>query len=227
MKAATCEQIRELDRRASKDYSIPSILLMENAGRAAAHHILDRLPSDNRSPVVILCGKGNNGGDGFVVARHLFNRGLEIRPLLVGSRDDIPPTSDSGINLSILDSLGLSPHPIQSIDELENFRPDFLDASLLVDALLGTGLSRPVRGLYAQCIDMLNASGRPITALDTPSGLNADTGEVLGTAIRADSTVTFALPKIGFFLLEGPAHTGELDVAEISIPLPLIQDFIQ
>ncbi|MBI4615984.1 MAG: NAD(P)H-hydrate epimerase [Planctomycetes bacterium] len=219
MRSATSDEMRRLDRMASEEYGIPSLLLMENAGRGAAEAILPLvLPG---SPVVVLAGKGNNGGDGFVIARHLHNRGLDVRVVLVARARDVEPVSDPGVNLEILRRMRIP------FSEWTGGSPAPLDlalagAGLVVDALLGTGLSGEVRSPYREAILAVNHAGKPVVAVDVPSGLDADTGRVLGVAVRAVKTCTFGLSKRGFGLADGPAHCGEVVVIDISLPRELL-----
>lgn len=215
----TREDIRELDRISIEEYKIPGILLMENAGAGAASIIAQKI---QKGPVIILCGPGNNGGDGFVIARHLYNKGIQVEVFFVGEMDKIQPTSDPGINLAILKKMGLTP--------IQILNPQGLEAILLknspeifVDALLGTGLSGPVREPIAGVIRKVASWNIPVIAVDIPSGMDANTGEILGTALPARETITFALPKKGFLLEKGPQLTGEVVVVEISIPRNLLE----
>lgn len=211
MRACTAEQMRSIDRRAVEEYGMPSLLLMENAGRAAADRAAARL--DQGARVTVLCGKGNNGGDGFVCARHLFNRGFEVACYLAGSPDD--PRGEARTNFELAERLGV---PVQA--EV----PERLEAALIVDGLLGTGFQGEPRGAVAELIRLANESGVPILAIDIPSGLNADTGHASGLTIRAAETVTFGLPKVGLLGYPGRAVAGELTVAHISLPRPLLEE---
>ena len=213
----TRDEIREMDRIAIEEYGIPGIILMENAGRGAALVAMEMAdPGDG--PVVILCGRGNNGGDGFVVARHLFNHGYRVRLWVTGDPAAVDPLTDAGLNLDLASTLGLAVEPYA--DELDSDLSAHLGAAaLIVDALLGTGAHGTVRAPYDRLIRLANASGRPILAIDIPSGLDADTGKPGDPCIQAARTVTFAAPKIGF--AKAAAQTGPVTVVEISIPRQL------
>ncbi len=215
----TTDQIRTLDKRAIEEYAIPGILLMENAGRGAAETALTMLP-DKDGRALILCGRGNNGGDGFVIARHLHNRGARVEIWLATNADKIDPASDAGVNVRIVQRMGL---PIREIIDASHVQPILKGRyDLLIDALLGTGLSGEVREPTRSLICAINDSGIPVLAVDTPSGLNTDTGEVLGVAVRATRTVTFAAAKRGFFRGAGPEYAGLLSVVDIGMPKELL-----
>jgi NAD(P)H-hydrate epimerase len=203
----TREQAREIDRIAMEELRIPGIVLMENAARGIAEAILRRFPAP-RGPIAVVCGPGNNGGDGLAAARHLSNAGLDVRIHLVTRVEASRPASDAGTNLRIVRAMGL---PV-----LENMALD--GAAVLVDAIFGTGLSRAVRAPYRAAIAAVRRSKAKVVAVDLPSGLDADTGKVLGVAVRADLTATMVAPKIGFTLGEGPSLVGEVVVVDIGVP---------
>ena len=166
--------------------------------------------------VVIACGPGNNGGDGAVVARHLDAWGIEVRLVWFAARDCLQ--GDAATQRAIVDRC-----PIDAVEAGENATNEAIDqlwgdADWLVDGLLGTGLSRPVEGLLARAIRSMNQSGRPILALDLPSGLDADSGRPLGDAIRADATATFVAPKLGFARMGADGYTGQVVVIDIGAP---------
>ncbi len=215
----TRESVRELDRQAIEDYGIPSIVLMESAGRACAEEAL-RMLGDATEPALVLCGPGNNGGDGLVIARTLVNRGRRARVVFVGAHDKLEAGSDDfRTNLRLWRGLG------EAVEVVANEREavDLPGAPLVVDALFGTGLTRELGPPWSSAIDAANASGAPILAVDLPSGLDANTGEVLGTAIRAATTVSFVARKPGFAIGAGPELCGRVVVAEIGIPRFLIE----
>jgi NAD(P)H-hydrate epimerase len=214
------ETIRAWDRRAVEEYGLPGILLMENAGAGAARLIEELIhgePELYPPRLEVLCGSGNNGGDGFVVARHLHNHGFEVSVHLACEPARILTSPDAAVNFRVLEKMrvpiqgGRAPFPPPLL--LERRAP-----CTLVDALLGTGLSRPLRSPYLEWVRAVNSSGLPVIALDLPSGLDADSGEVLGEAVVARWTVTFAAPKLGFTQGLGPDHTGQVHVVDIGIP---------
>ena len=223
------DAVRELDRRAIEERGVPSLLLMENAGRACADEALDMLDDEEApvgdAPVVILCGPGNNGGDGLVIARSLLEGAVLARVVLVGGAERLERASaDVRANARRWRDLGCALESVESEEDVERLAPDLERAPLVVDALFGTGLTRPLEGVFAGVIEAANRSGAPILAVDLPSGLDADTGEVLGTAVRAARTVSFVAAKPGFTRGAGPELCGRVRVAEIGIPRDLVED---
>ena len=230
----TREQVRELDRRAIDEFGIPGIILMENAGRAVADEVA-RLyaaggpagPAREDAAVVILCGKGNNGGDGYVAARHLFNRGIVPSVFVCARLDEV--SGDACVNLEIIRRMGVDVFEVTSERGLRFVEQAAARAAVIVDALLGTGAVGEARGLIRSGIEIINRASppggprRPVVAVDLPSGLDANTGEVLGACVKADVTVTFVAPKRGFSRAQGPLHTGRVVIVEIGIPRQLLQ----
>lgn len=221
-KVLTREEMRELDRKAIEEYKIPGIVLMENAGRNVAEEILKMLDDPQQAKVAILCGKGNNGGDGFVVARHLHNHGISVDVFLVAKVSDILKDGDTGTNLQILLNMKIPVKEILDIPSINNILKELKDCNMLVDALFGTGLSGNVREPFKTLINGVNTLNNPRVSVDIPSGLDCNTGKILGAAIKATKTVTFAIAKKGFYLNDGPGYTGKVIVSDISIPRELI-----
>ena len=219
MKIVTAEQMRALDKRATDQYGIPSLLLMENAALSVFIAAEEMLGDINGKRVVVIAGPGNNGGDGFAVARHLHNNGADIFIAYFGDRDKAK--GDALINIEITEKMGL---PIEPLKDAETLQDCLVNTDLIIDALLGTGIQGEVRPLYAEVISGINSSGVPVLSVDIPSGVNADTGEICRTAVFADVTVTFALPKIGLFTYPGAERVGDLIVADISIPAEALED---
>ncbi len=215
MRHATREEIREADRVAIEEYGVPGVVLMENAGRGAAQVALEMLGGKAGARAAIVCGSGNNGGDGFVVARHLHNAGVAVVVHLLCPRDKI--AGDALVNLTIIEKMALD------VRETTAARLDLSGADLVVDALLGTGLSGEVREPYLSAIRAVNIAGRPVLAIDIPSGLDANTGAVLGECVRATRTATFALPKVGFTRGSGPQVTGPVTVIDIGMPKEVLR----
>lgn len=217
MKAVTSKTMQELDRLTIDRFGIPGLELMERAGRNCTEIIHERYGSRDGRKVVILAGKGNNGGDGFVIARLLHELGWHVSLLLHAPQAEY--SGDARTNLqripagvALLD-IAFEPHA-----GIEN---QLADADVVVDALFGTGLKSEVSGLYAASIEGVNAAGRPVVAVDIPSGVDATSGRILGSAVQADVTVTFALAKLGHLLYPGAACSGELLVTDIGIPVEL------
>jgi NAD(P)H-hydrate epimerase len=226
------DEVRELDRRAIHGYGVPGVVLMENAGRGAAELLMRLNPE--RKPVVILCGHGNNGGDGFVMARHLDNHGwpVDVHVLAQNKKawvDNEYRPGDADINFDILFTAGIhftQYHP----EHVTERQADFLRKRLknpvwVVDALFGTGLTRPLAEPYSGVVVDVNASGNPVLAVDIPSGLDCDTGEPLGPTVRATHTATFVALKKGFLNPKSRAWTGEVHVIDIGAPRKLVDEF--
>ena len=222
-KSLTREEMRELDRKAIEEYQIPGIVLMENAGRNVAEEAVKETDDPQREKIAIVCGKGNNGGDGFVAARHLSNKGIPAEVFIFAKTTDIPKESDAGINLRILLNMKIPVKEYIDLQAVNDALDDLKNATMLIDALFGTGLSGEVREPFTTLIRGINTLKKKIIAVDIPSGLDCDTGNVLGAAIKAGKTVTFAACKKGFYLGEGPNHTGEIVVTDISIPGELLR----
>ena len=218
MKLVTASEMRELDRRAIQDLGLPSLVLMENAGRTT-YQILRREFPELQGEVAVVAGRGNNGGDGFVIARYLANAGIPVAVFLLGARDQV--SGDARVNLEILAHLGVKVTEVRTEADLNPVIHWLAKAGLIVDALLGTGLNSPVTGLMAAVIERLNHLRAPVLAVDIPTGLSADTGEVLGAALKARVTVTYGWPKLGQILPPGRDYVGRLWQVDISIP-PLL-----
>lgn len=225
IRLATAEEMRRADRRAIEQFGMSSLLLMENAGRGAADAIERVFGPVRGRRVGIVCGKGNNGGDGFVVARHLAGRGGSVEVWLIGAAAEL--SGDAATNLAVLRRAAL---PVIEVTDapgstgIADLRQGLSRADLLVDALLGTGVRGPAVGLMAEAIRAVNDTRRPVCALDLPSGLSADRGDSLGPTIRARLTVTFGLPKVGLFLSAGPFHAGQVEVTDLGVPREWLEE---
>ncbi|MCL4503546.1 MAG: NAD(P)H-hydrate dehydratase [Deltaproteobacteria bacterium] len=224
MKLVTAAEMRELDRQAIEAVGIPSLVLMENAGRTT-YQILRREFPDLDGKVAVLAGRGNNGGDGFVVARYLAQAGIQVAVFLLGRKDQVK--GDAKVNLDILAHQGLEVEEVTEESHLNPLLHQLARADLIVDALLGTGLDKPVQGLLAALIDKLNHLRPPVLAVDMPTGLSADTGEILGVALQAEVTVTYGWPKIGQLMPPGRDVAGRLWQVDISIPPELAREVKQ
>src|SRR5574337_1761423 len=209
-KSLTREEMKELDRKAIEEYKIPGIILMENAGRNVAEEVLKMIHAPQQIKVAILCGKGNNGGDGFVVARHLYNHHIPVNVFLVARISDILKDGDAGINLQILLHIKIPVKEVLDTTGINNVLKELGNYDIIVDALFGTGLSGEVREPFKTLINGVNNLNKPIVSVDIPSGLDCNTGKILGAAIKATKTVTFAIAKKGFYLGDGPSYTGNV-----------------
>jgi hydroxyethylthiazole kinase-like uncharacterized protein yjeF len=167
--------------------------------------------------VMVICGSGNNGGDGFVAARHLFLRNVPVAVFLLGREEKLTP--DAATNYTAARNCGV---PVSVGDDIREAGLDYISGrfALIVDALLGTGVKGEVRDPYASAIGAINETGVPVVSVDVPSGLDCDTGRPLGVCVKAARTVTFILPKVGFSRTDGPKMCGEVTVADIGVPLP-------
>jgi len=205
----SCREMKEMDRYAIQEIGIPSIVLMENAALKVVGNI-----NPNAEKVVLVCGVGNNGGDGLAVARHLYLRAKDIAVYILGNPE--MGTEDFRTNYRILKNFGIEFKEIDQGNVLEDLRKSIQGSDLIVDAIFGIGISRDVTGLYRKAIEVINSGQKPILAVDIPSGLNGDTGKPMGIAVRADKTVTFHRMKKG--LAKGKEYAGEVIVEDIGIP---------
>ncbi|MCB0219679.1 MAG: NAD(P)H-hydrate epimerase, partial [Chrysiogenetes bacterium] len=217
----SAEEMRALDKRAIEEARIPGLVLMENAGLKTFQIILEKTGGAAGMPVSVLCGKGNNGGDGFVVARHLQNHGAQVRVHLFAPIDAV-----SGDARAMLDAwMGMGGDLVDDVGDeqsMKDLAEDLADSEIVIDALLGTGLESEVRGAMADAIEMMNDTPGMIFALDIPSGISADTGHVMGTAVQADITCTYGGMKPGHWIEPGRAHCGEMFEIEISLPFEML-----
>jgi NAD(P)H-hydrate epimerase len=222
MKVATAEQMQELDRKCIEVYRIPGIVLMENAGRGATEVITNAFPDIQKKKIAIIAGKGNNGGDGLVIARNLLNQGISVKVFLLTDPKSL--RGDAEANFNIFHHMKGEVIPVPSSKDYQKIKRGLENFDLLIDGIFGTGLDAEVRGYYREVIDHLNTLGKPIIAVDIPSGLDANTGKPLGTAIRASLTITFGLPKVGHLISPGVDYVGSLKVIDIGIPKRLVEE---
>ncbi len=215
------DQMKNIDNCAQQEFAIPGLILMENAGLRAADIILKKIPANCKKTVLVCCGPGNNGGDGFVVARHLLNNNVRVKILLLINRDKI--RGDACTNFNILLRMKADIIDITSPDYLKKAQLATSQTVLIVDAIFGIGLNKKVKGVFKEVITIINKSKTQVMALDIPSGLCATTGKVLGVCVTAQSTVTFGVAKAGFFLESGKRKSGKLIIANISFPQILIR----
>ncbi len=217
----SAEQAKLLDCIAIEEVGVPSVVLMENAGRSLADVVKAYVKRIERSFVCICCGIGNNAGDGFVAARHLLNSGIKVKIFLIGSSTGLK--EDPNLNFRILKGLGYS------VIELDTDSKRFFaslsrclkKADVVVDAIFGIGLNRSISGHFKDVIDLINANRKRVVSADIPSGLDGTTGKVYGVCVKAHTTVTFNFAKKGLFKAEGPRYAGKVIVADIGIPATL------
>ncbi|MBF0188831.1 MAG: NAD(P)H-hydrate dehydratase [Magnetococcales bacterium] len=218
----TSAQMQEADRKTIEELGIPGIVLMENAGAGVVRTLWEKMPDLHRHKVLVLAGRGNNGGDGFVIARRLLMDGVRVSVLLFGQCEQL--TGDAKTNCDIYTRLDGLVHEVQSDEDLDIFFERMPSIGLVVDAVFGTGLQRPVEGMIAQVLEHVNDSGVSVMAVDIPSGVSSDDGQVMGTAIQAEWTVTFAAEKIGHRMQPGASWCGEVIQVFIGIPPQYIDD---
>ena len=212
----TRAQVREIDRRSIEQYHIPGVVLMENAARAAAQVAGEMLKNPRNAQVLILCGGGNNGGDGLAVARHLHNLAAHVNIAL--TTDPARYSGEALVNWQIVSAMKLPTQPAtpQLIGSSE--------AALILDAIFGTGLSQPPRDPFGQIAQAVNKCKKPVLAIDIPSGLDCDTGQPLGACIAATRTITFVAQKAGFASPQARQYLGTVTVGDIGCPRELIED---
>ncbi len=216
MKVLTSKQMKEIDRCAIQELGILGPILMENAGQKIFKSIQKRFPDLRKEKIVVIAGKGNNGGDGFVVARHLLNHGADPVVLLLSSKKEVK--GDAAVNLEMAEQIGIQISEVCSAKDLSLHKREISQSSILVDAIFGTGLSQPARGFYVNVIEQINKAKAFKIAVDIPSGLSSDTYQIIGPCVKADLTVTLAALKIAHVFPPAEEYIGELEVADISIP---------
>jgi ADP-dependent NAD(P)H-hydrate dehydratase / NAD(P)H-hydrate epimerase len=221
MRVLNASQMREADRRTIEEIGIPSLVLMENAGRQVVAAIEAVHTDLVERQVAILCGRGSNGGDGFVTARTLLQRGVDVSVFLIGSVADV--RGDARVNLEILGRLGLTVVEIADSQSWELHFSEISDCTLIIDAVFGTGLKAPLTGLMETVVADVNGSGIPVVSIDLPSGLSADSHEPIGDSIEAGMTVTLAAPKLSLVLPPAETRAGDIVIADIGIPNEVIQ----
>ncbi len=218
MKVCHVDEMRRLDKTASERFGIKEELLMENAGLSSYFAILKEL-QDIKKRFVVCCGMGNNGGDGFVVARKLHSNGADVKVFILGD-----PERFKGVAKMNLDIIRDIPIYIKKVESIDDLRDELSHCDIIVDAIFGTGLSREVTGIYRDVIKLINEAQKTVISLDIPSGISGDSGKVMGIAVKADITITFGLPKIGNILYPGYEYGGKLYITHISFPPSLYQD---
>ena len=222
MKVVTSAQMQTLDRQTIEDLGIHGLILMENAGRGTAEIIMSQYAARlSERGALVVAGPGNNGGDGFVIARHLVQAGIRTDIVVLAPEEKF--RGDALVNLEIVKALGIPVTICAEESILIDHFPMFDNAGVIIDALFGTGLGRPLEGRFARAVRYMNRSRAPVAAVDIASGLSSDTGHPLGVAVHADITCTMAMPKIGHVTWPGCDYTGELHVVEIGIPGFLVE----
>ena len=216
MYLVTAVEMQAMDRGTIESYGIPGLVLMENAGRGATRALTCCFEDIERKKVAVIAGRGNNGGDGFVIARYLSQRGVNVIVYLLALKEEVQ--GDAAANLRLLEPLDVQVLEVKDKRAFKKQQSSMRHQDLWVDAILGTGLNSDVKGYFKTVIEFINALNKPVFAVDIPSGLNADTGQVCGVCIRAQTTATFAFAKIGHVLYPGATYTGDLEVIDIGIP---------
>ncbi|MBD3170810.1 MAG: NAD(P)H-hydrate dehydratase [candidate division Zixibacteria bacterium] len=217
MELLTAEQMRNVDKRAIEGMGIPSLELMENAGAAVADELMNLFTDFVDLSVLIICGKGNNGGDGFVVARYLEEEGVAVQCYLLGKPEELKGDAAANYNRAI--GVGIK---VTSIEDIADFFVQS-DVDVIVDSIFGTGFHGGIRGIAAEVVERMNGLGIPVLAVDCPSGLNSTTGEVSKPCIYADYTVTLARPKVGLYIFPGREYAGEVSIVDIGIPSEAVE----
>ena len=212
MRYVTIAEIKALDRAAIDERGIPAATLMERAGKAVTDEAMAMVKG---GPIIVICGYGNNGGDGFVAARHLIRAGYQVRVLVVGTPREYSP--ETRANFESLLELGCEPDTVMLSEDIEKAADAVSEGILIIDAIFGVGVRGPLKELYVRLIDTINTAARPVIAVDVPSGLDADTGEPLPVAVKAVKTVTMGYPKAGFEKPSAKEYIGDCIVAEIGI----------
>jgi len=221
MYVVTAAEMQAMDRQTIDAFGLPGRVLMENAGREATRFLFNQFPDLKNKRVGVIAGRGNNGGDGFVIARCLNQTGVSVTVyLLTGSKK---VKGDAAANLHLLEPLGVPVIEVPDEKAFSHHQAEMADLEIWVDAILGTGLKSDVKGFFKTIIDFINGLKKPVLAVDIPSGLNSDTGQLCGTCIRAQATATFGFAKIGHMIYPGAAHTGTLEIMDIGIPPHIVE----
>ena len=221
MRIVTADEMKALDQAAIENYGIPGLVLMENAGIRVVDLIRRVIGGLRGRSVTVFIGKGNNGGDGLVIARHLLNMGAGVKVLSIVNVGEI--SGDAAVNLNIWRKMGQKIYSVHQGDGINIVKLALMKTDLVVDAIYGTGFHGKMLEGAGRVIKVINKSGKPVVAVDIPSGLEAGTGRVNGPCIRAHQTVTFGLPKLGLYLEPGAGYAGEITVADISLPAVLVE----
>ncbi len=222
MHLVTADEMREMDRQTIESFGLPGRVLMENAGRGAARVLMKKFPDLSSIRVAIASGRGNNGGDGFVIARYLAHAGIPVTVYLLSESSRL--SGDTADNFNLLAALNIPVREVTNESDFNQVKTEMAHHQLWVDAILGTGLNSEVKGFFKSVINYINKLNRTVLSVDIPSGLHTDSAKPCGTCIRADVTVTFAFPKIGHIQLPGADYTGELHIIDIGIPPHIVEN---
>ena len=217
----TANEMQRMDRRTIESFGIPGRVLMENAGRGATRFFFNQFSDLVDKRIGVVAGRGNNGGDGFVIARYLSESGIAVKVYLLAAHNRVQ--GDAAANLKLLEPLEIPLIEIPDESSFLDHQSDMAACDLWIDAILGTGLKSDVKGYFQRVIDFINALKQPVFAVDIPSGLNSDTGQPCGTCIRASATATFGFAKTGHMIYPGAGYTGVLEVVDIGIPAYIVQ----
>jgi len=215
------KEMQEIDKQTINTFGLPGLVLMENAGRSAVEYFMETFIDIKHKKVAIIAGRGNNGGDGFVIARYLFSKNIDVKIYLCCSEDVVK--GDAKTNLNLCYNMGVEIIELFDQEKFEEYELSMAHRNIWIDALLGTGLKSEVKGYYKYIIDYVNSLKKPVFSVDIPSGLNADTGKICGSAIMAKATITFGLAKIGLVVYPGASYVGSLKIADIGIPPKIVE----
>ena len=222
MYLVTANEMQKMDRSTIESFGLPGRILMENAGRGATQFFLDQFKNAENKKIGVIAGRGNNGGDGFVIARYLAQKGISVTVYLLSEHQKV--SGDASANLKLLSPLKV---PVIEMPDAKSFsahKTAMRHEAIWIDAIFGTGLRSDVKGFFKDVIDFINRLNKPVFAVDIPSGLNSDTGQPCGACIRADATATFAFAKTGHFMFPGADYTGNLKIIDIGVPPHIAHD---
>jgi len=222
MYLVTANEMQKMDRLTIESFGLPGRILMENAGRGATQFFLEKFKGAENKKIGVIAGRGNNGGDGFVIARYLAQKGISVTVYLLSEHQKV--SGDAAANLRLLSPLKIPVIEMPDIKSFSAHETAMRHEAIWIDAILGTGLRSDVKGFFKNVIDFINRLNKPVFAVDIPSGLNSDTGQPCGACVRADATATFAFAKPGHFLFPGADYTGNLEIIDIGVPPHIAND---
>lgn len=215
MRILSTKEMRKIESDAINKIGIPSICLMESAGKDVAYKVKDYIIKKDKSSILIVCGKGNNGGDGYVIARYLHNFGFDVRVFIL--TDSALIKGDAKINLNIIKNMGIFVAEILEMKQIKFFEKNIKECDVVIDAIYGTGLNGEVVGIAKEIINIINESEKYVISVDIPSGINGDTGHIQGIAVKANETMTMQFIKKGLVVYPGAEYAGKIEIAEIGI----------